>query len=76
MRNSAVATSIKLPEGVNGLIDTIIKNQHVSRAKFMRDAILEKIEDCLDIQLVEEILAKNEKRYSFDEIKHEFDLEN
>jgi predicted DNA-binding protein len=74
MRNSVIATSIKLPKGADILIDQIIKKQHISKTEFMRNAILKSIEDALDIELVETTLAKDKKRYSLDEVKRELDL--
>jgi predicted DNA-binding protein len=76
MRHSAVPLSVRLPEGADAILDKIVKSLHISKGKFIRDAIIEKMEDALDIQSIEEVLARNEKTYSFDEVKRELGLED
>lgn len=76
MRDSEIATSIKLPKGAQVLIEKLAKEQHISKTKFMRDAILEKIEEFLDIQAIEEVLAKNEQPLSLEEARRELGLED
>lgn len=76
MRHSAVPLSVRLPEGADAILDRIVKSLHISKGRFIRDAIIEKIEDALDIQSIEEVLARNEKTYSFDEVKRELGLED
>ena len=74
MRHSAVPLSIRLPEGADAILDALVKDLQISKGKFMRDAILEKIEDALDIKSIEEVLSKNEKTYTMEEVKHELGL--
>jgi predicted DNA-binding protein len=74
MRNSEVATSIKLPKGADALIEKLAKEQNISKTKFMREAILERIESLLDIQAIEEVLARNEQPLSLEEAKRKLDL--
>lgn len=74
--NSAIATSVKLPNGVDVIINEIVKSLHISKTKFIRDAILAQIEDYLDVKQVEEILAKNEKSLSAKDAKHALGLED
>lgn len=76
MKQSAMPLSVRLPEGADALLSRIVKQQHISKAKFIREAIIEKIEDTLDIKAIEEVLARNEKTYSLDELKHELGLED
>ena len=76
MRQTAIATSVRLPVGADLLLNKVVHDLHISRATFMRNAILEKIEDALDIKQVRKILAKHEKKYSFEDIAHELGLED
>ena len=74
MKHSAIPLSVRLPEGADAILDTLVKDLHISKAKFIRNAIIEKIEDALDIKAIEEVLARNEKTYSMDEVKRELGL--
>lgn len=76
MRHSAVPLSVRLPEGADAILDELVKELQISKGKFMRDAILEKIEDALDIKSIEEVLSRNEKTYTMEEVKRELGLED
>lgn len=76
MRHSAVPLSVRLPEGANEVLDRLVKYLNISKGQFIRNAIIEKIEDALDIQAIEEVIARNEKTYSLDEVKRELGLED
>ena len=76
MKNAAVPLSIRLPDSANKLLDGIISKLHITKSQFLRNAVIAKIEDELDIQAIEDVLSLNEKTYSFDEVKREFGLED
>lgn len=76
MKNSAIPLSVRLPAGADLILDNLVKVLHISKAAFIRNAIIEKIEDALDIQAIEEVLARNEKTYSMNEVKRELGLED
>ena len=76
MRNSAVPLSVRLPAGADIILDDLVKELHISKAAFIRNAIIDRIEDALDIRDIEEVLAKNEKTYSMNEVKRELGLED
>jgi predicted DNA-binding protein len=76
MRHSAIATSVRLPVGADEILEKLIKNLKMSKARFIREAVIEKIEDILDIQEIKKVVEKNEKTYSMEELKHEFGLES
>ena len=76
MRNSAVPLSVRLPEGANEILDKLVKDLHITKGQFIRNAIIEKIEDSLDIIAIEDVLARNEKTYSLDEVVRELGLED
>ena len=76
MRHSAVPLSVRLPEGADAVLDSLVKSLNISKGQFIRNAIIEKIEDALDIQAIEEVIARNEKTYSLDEVKRELGLDD
>lgn len=76
MRNSAIATSVRLPEEMETVLNEVVKKLHTTKTSFIRRAILERIEDELDISLAEEILSRNEKTYSLEEVERELGLAN
>ncbi len=76
MRHSAVPLSVRLPEGADAILDSLVKSLNISKGQFIRNAIIEKIEDALDIRAIEEVIARNEKTYSLDEVKRELGLED
>ncbi|MCC2624649.1 MAG: CopG family transcriptional regulator [Burkholderiales bacterium] len=76
MRHAAIATSVRLPLGADEILEKLIKNLKISKARFIREAVIEKIEDMLDIQEIQKVLAKKEKTYSMEELKREFGLES
>ena len=76
MRHSAVPLSVRLPEGADAILDNLVKSLNISKGQFIRNAIIEKIEDALDIRAIEKVIARNEKTYSLDEVKRELCLED
>lgn len=74
MRYSAVPLSIRLPEGADAILDNLVKRLNITKGQFVRNAVIEKIEDALDIQAIEDVLSRNEKTYSLDEVKRELGL--
>lgn len=74
MRRSAVPLSIRLPEGADTILDDLVKNLNISKGEFVRNAVIEKIEDALDIKAIEDVLSRGEKTYSLDEVKRELGL--
>lgn len=76
MRHSAVPLSIRLPEGADAILDSLVKSLHITKGQFVRNAVIEKIEDALDIKAIEDVLSRNEKTYSLDEVKRELGLDD
>jgi len=74
MRHSAVPLSIRLPEGADAILDNLVKRLNITKGQFVRNAVIEKIEDALDIKAIEDVLSRNEKTYSLDEVKRELGL--
>ena len=76
MRNSAVATSVRLPDGMDIILDKVVKKLHTTRTNFIRQAIIDRLEDELDISLAEEVMKRNERTYSLEEVKSGLGLED
>lgn len=76
MRHSAVPLSIRLPEGADAILNNLVKSLHITKGQFIRNAIIEKIEDALDIKAIEDVLSRNEKTYSLEEVKRELGLDD
>jgi predicted DNA-binding protein len=76
MRHSAVPLSIRLPEGADAILDSLVKSLHISKGQFVRNAVIEKIEDVLDIKAIEDVLSRNEKTYTLDEVRRELGLDD
>jgi predicted DNA-binding protein len=74
MKHSAVPLSIRLPDGANTILSEIVKKLNITKGQFLRDAVMEKIEDAIDIATIEDVLAKNEPTISHEELKRELQL--
>ncbi len=76
MKYSLTPLSVRLPLGADKILNSLVKNLHISKGEFIRSAILEKIEDALDIKLIKDTARKNKKLYSLEEVKRELDMED
>ena len=76
MKYSVTPLSVRLPVGADEILNSLVKNLHISKGEFIRNAILEKIEDALDIELIQNTVRKNKKFYSLEEVKHELGMED
>lgn len=76
MRHSAIPLSIRLPEGADEILNNLVKKLQITKGQFVRNAVIEKIEDYLDIQAINDVLSKKEKTYSLEEVKRELGLED
>ena len=70
-----VVQSFKLPQAVCALLTDIVAREHVSSDDFVADAIMEKIQDILDIEIAKSELAKKEKGISIKEARRVLGLE-
>lgn len=72
-----MAVSIRLNSKENELIRAYAEMHGISVSELMRRAVLEKIEDEMDLKLFEESYAdfeKNPKTYTLDEVEKELGL--
>ena len=66
--------SLRVDERDSKLIRDYAKLKKTSVSDLMRDAIIEKIEDEIDLENFDRVLASMEKTYSLDEVKRELDI--
>lgn len=68
---SAAPISLRLPENVNAVLDTLASELHITKSKLIKDAIMERVEDYLDMKAIDSILSKNEPTISHEELMRE-----
>ena len=70
--------SVGLEKGLETQLSDVSKLLNVSEDAFIKEAIENYLEDRQDYLDAVEVLNKNERRYSFEEVKDEFkdDLQN
>jgi metal-responsive CopG/Arc/MetJ family transcriptional regulator len=66
--------SIRVDDFIIATIDKKVKQHHLKRSDFIRDAILSKLEDLEDLEAFEK--TKNDKLYSLDEVRKNLGLED
>lgn len=66
--------SLRVDERDSKLIRDYAKLKKTSVSDLMRDAIIEKIEDEIDVESFDRVLKSKEKTYSLDEVKKELDI--
>lgn len=71
---STAPISLRLPDKVNAILDTLAGELHTTKSKLIKEAIMERIEDYLDIKTIDQVLAKNEPTISHEELMRELGL--
>lgn len=66
--------SLRVDDRESKLIRNYAKMKKTSVSDLMRNAIIEKIEDEIDLETFDSALASMETRYSLDEVKKELGL--
>lgn len=66
--------SLRVDERDSKLIRDYAKLKNTSVSNLMRNAVIEKIEDELDLESFDRVLATMEKTHSLDEVKKELGL--
>lgn len=72
-----MSISVRLNKKEEKLLKDYVKLNNISISEFIRNAIMEKIEDEYDIQCYEEAMEefkKNPKTYTLEEVKKELGL--
>ncbi len=66
--------SLRLPDKMNIILDSLANELHITKSKLIKEAIMERIEDYLDIKSINEIVSKNEPTVSHEELMRELGL--
>ncbi|MCQ4086341.1 type II toxin-antitoxin system RelB family antitoxin [Saccharibacillus sp. JS10] len=69
-----VTISLRVDDRDNKLIRDYAKLKNTSVSDLMRNAIIEKIEDEIDLETFDRAIADTKKTYSLDEVKKELGL--
>ena len=69
-----VTISLRVDDRDNKLIRDYAKFKNTSVSDLMRNAIIEKIEDEIDLETFDRAMADTKKTYSLDEVKKELGL--
>ena len=75
MKNSMVHT-FKLPTELEHVLAEYTHNHYMTKSDFIRNAVIEKLQELSDSALIDSILERNEKLYSFEEAKHALKLDD
>jgi RHH-type rel operon transcriptional repressor/antitoxin RelB len=71
-------TSVRLPEEAERRLDALARSTGRSKAFYIREAILEHLDDLEDIYLAEQVLGRirmgEERTYTLEEVERELDL--
>lgn len=68
--------SIRLPEKANLILDNLASELHITKTQLIREAIMERIEDYMDIQAIENAMKNTKKTYSMEEMKARYGLDS
>jgi predicted DNA-binding protein len=68
--------SVRLPENVNMILDTLAGELHTTKTQLIKDAIMERIEDYLDSQAIDNAVRNSSKTYTMAEMRARHDLED
>ncbi len=69
-----MSISIRLNEEDEKLIREYASLKHISLSDLLRNSVIEKIEDEIDLKSFEKAMKDMKKTYSFDEVKKELGL--
>lgn len=71
-----IMLSVRLPEEVEKRLGVLAKKTGRTKTFYVREAVLDHLEDLEDIYLSLERLKKNERRFSLKEVEDELNLDN
>lgn len=72
---STAPISVRLPENINTILDTLAGELHTTKTKLIKDAIIERIEDYLDSKAIDDAVSNSSKTYTMAEMKARHGLE-
>lgn len=68
--------SVRLPENINMILDTLAGELHTTKTQLIKDAIMERIEDYLDSQAIDNAISNSSKIYTMAQMKARHGLED
>jgi RHH-type rel operon transcriptional repressor/antitoxin RelB len=68
--------AVRLPENIENRLDRMAKKTGRTKTFYVREAILEHLEDLEDIYMAEKRLKNPGKKYTLDEVEKDIDLED
>lgn len=68
--------SVRLPEEANIILDTLAGELHITKTQLIREAIMDRIEDYLDIKAIEKAMKNSKKTYTMEEMKAKYGLDS
>ena len=74
MKNDTVVISFKLPKSIELELAKYAHDHYITKSDFVRNAVIEKLQDIDDNNFINEVLAKGNKSYTHEEVLRELDL--
>ncbi len=68
--------SIRLPEKANIILGTLADELHITKTELVREAIMDRLEDYLDIKAIEKAMKNSKKSYTMEEMKAKYGLDS
>jgi RHH-type rel operon transcriptional repressor/antitoxin RelB len=68
--------SVRLPEEANIILGTLADELHITKTELVREAIMHRIEDYLDIKAIEKAVNDSKKSYTMEEMKAKYGLDS
>ncbi len=75
-KQAIINNTVGLPQDVDNLLKKFAKKQHKSKNDYIVYAILNQIENEMDIEIAEKRLSKNAVTISHEELKRELEMED
>lgn len=68
--------SVRLSEQANIILSTLADELHITKTELVREAIMHRIEDYLDIKAIEKAVNDSKKSYTMEEMKAKYGLDS
>lgn len=73
---SVTPISIRLPEKANAILNTLASELHQTKTQLIREAIMDRIEDYLDLKTIDKAIKNTTKTYTMEEMKARYGLDS
>lgn len=75
MKHEQTVHTFKLPNVYEKELMEYVHNHYITKSDFIRNAVIEKLQELRDSERINEVLELNEKLYSFEDAKNALNLE-